>query len=318
MGEARLKREQAARAPCICRSGKAGGVCCFDGRRFWRAPSVVRLRKGENTLSLEGCYLNKTNSCHGKISNEHLISEAALKVIQAKQLTASGLPWQRESPMNIGLNTLVANCLCQFHNSALSALDTAAGQFFEALQLADLNRSAPGIQTLVSGHDFERWLLKTLFGFAYSESLRNIGKPLLPIFHSMIDPVSLLGNPASWPAGTGIFFIQNVGDRVTRNDEFALAPISLSESNELIGMKISVQGLIFDLLLVPREIALSTNAPGAYRPSSLSFIYKDYQNQVLISWSDDASHAEVRLQFESTISEQQVGRPPALQRFIQS
>lgn len=317
MGQAPSRRIQLAGAPCICRSGKAGGVCCFDGRRFWRAPAVVRLRRGENTLSLEGCYLNKTNSCCGKISNEHLISEAVLKVIQAKQLTAVGLPWQPESPMNIGLNTLVANCLCRFHNSALSPLDTAAGQFFEALQLADTSQSSRGFQILVSGHDIERWLLKTLFNFAYSKSLLNSGKPLLPLFHSTIDPVFLLENPASWPAGTGIYFLQNVGDRVTRNDEFALAPISMRDTNELIGMKISVQGLVFDLLLVPREITQSTNAPGVYRPGSLSFIYEDYQNQVLLSWADDAPHAEVRLQFESTIPDMPVGRPSALQRFIE-
>jgi hypothetical protein len=318
MGQARLKREQLAKTPCSCGSGKAGGACCFDGRRFWRAPSIVRLRKPENALSIEGCYLNKTNSCRGKISNEHLISEAVLKVIQAKQLTASGLPWQRESPMNVGLNTLVANCLCEFHNSALSPLDTATGQFFEALQLADTSQSGRGFQILVSGHDIERWLLKTLFNFAYSKSLLNSGKPLLPLFYGTIDPISLLENAASWPASAGMYFIQNVGDRVTRNDEFALAPLSMRETNELIGMKISVQGLVFDLLLVPREITRSTNVPGAYRPESLSFIYKDYQNQVLLSWADDAPHAEVRLQFESTIPDQQIGRPTALQRFIES
>lgn len=318
MGQARLKRKQLESMPCLCGSGKPGGTCCFDGRHFVRCPSVVRLSKPDNTLANEGCYLNQTSSCRGKISNEHLVSQAVLKVIQAKQLTASGLPWQRESPMNIGLNTLVANCLCEFHNNALSPLDTAAGQFFEALQLVDTDQSGAGFQILVSGHDLERWLLKTLFGFAYSKSLVNNGQPLLPTFHSMIDPISLLENPASWPASTGIYFIQNVGDKVTRNDEFALAPISMRETNELIGMKISVQGLVFDLLLVPREITQSTNAPGAYRPGSLSFTYKDHQNQVLISWADDALHAEVRLQFESTIPELQISRPAALQRFIES
>jgi hypothetical protein len=317
MGQARLKREQLAKASCICRSGKAGGLCCFDGRRFWRAPSIVQLTKSENTLSIEGCYLNKTNSCRGKISNEHLISEVVLKVIQAKQLTASGLPWQHESPMNIGLNTLVANCHCEFHNNALSPVDTAAGQFFKALQLADTSQSGQGFQILLCGHDIERWLLKTLLNFAYSKSLLNSGKPLLPLFHSTIDPISLLEYPASWPAGAGIYFIQNVGDRVTRNDEFALAPLSMRETNELIGMKISVQGLVFDLLLVPREIAQNANTPGVYRPASLNFIYEDYQNQVLLSWADDALDAEVRLQFESTASDQQIGRPSALQPFIE-
>src|SRR6266404_892642 len=176
MGQARLKRKKLEAAPCLCGSGKPGGSCCFDGHCYVRQPSIVRLTNPENTVSNDGCYLSQTNSCRTKLSREHLVSETVLKVIKKDQLSVSGLPWlPAGESKQIGLNDLVTKCLCDFHNSALSPLDAAGGQFFDAIQTADMNRSLPGIAPLVSGHDIERWLLKTLFGVAHSNSLASGG-----------------------------------------------------------------------------------------------------------------------------------------------
>lgn len=143
--------------PCLCGSGQAAGGCCFLDGRYQRRAAKITLIDPQRAGKLSSCYLATLGSCCDKRSREHLVSEAVLKVLEKEQLVVRGLPWQAADEMKIGRNTLTARCLCVAHNTALSGLDSAAAQFFSAIEKADHGRQGPGSRVLVSGHDIERW-----------------------------------------------------------------------------------------------------------------------------------------------------------------
>jgi hypothetical protein len=113
-------------------------------------------------------------SCKGKISGEHLISKAVIEVLRDDgEFTVSGVPWLAVGQeKSVGINSLVANCLCEKHNNALSDLDSAAALFITALREC-LESAAASEPYLFSGHDIERWLLKTLKAMAASGNLEQ-------------------------------------------------------------------------------------------------------------------------------------------------
>jgi hypothetical protein len=76
---------------------------------------------------------------------------------------------------------LTANCLCAKHNSALHPLDDAAKFFFASLR-SYLEVDAGSRHAIVSGHDVERWLLKTAKAAAVAKNLAMGREPLSRAF----------------------------------------------------------------------------------------------------------------------------------------
>jgi hypothetical protein len=95
----------------------------------------------------------------------------------------------------------------------------------------------------------------------------------LPKFHPGIDVARLLEDPKSWSNGTGIYFLQNVGDTITRSNEFSMAPLSIPKADDLVGLRFSVQGLVFDLVLLAPQGTPGGKAAGTYSPDKLRFVY---------------------------------------------
>ena len=82
----------------------------------------------------------------------------------------SGLPWLEAGEERIlAPQNLTANCLCVKHNSALHPLDDAAQYFFASLK-SYLELGAGSRHAIISGHDIERWLLKTAKAAAVSKN----------------------------------------------------------------------------------------------------------------------------------------------------
>jgi hypothetical protein len=303
MGQAKRKRQQTTVEACLCGSGKDAGTCCFVDGRFHRKPAAIVLTDPARSGTVEGCYLGSLGSCGEKASREHLVSQSVLKVIQKEKLRVQGLPWQEPGIwMEIGLQTLTSHCLCRTHNSALSPLDSAGAQFFAELEKADLNRTAPGRRVLISGHDIERWALKTLLAATYSKSLKDEdGVKLPPRFHQSIDFAALLSNPNSWPQGAGLYCTQPKGSRFRREDGVAFAAVTMPESQEIMGVRTLIQGIQFDVLAAtPPKL----NYAG-YRPSALRFQHQGFDNVLELFWEDLRNHADVVFRFDG------MDRPPA-------
>jgi hypothetical protein len=203
MGEASRKRKSMASAPCRCGSGKRAGTCCLGKTGWYKTPALVNLPNTGHNGSHPRCYLQGLHTCSDKISGEHIISETVLRAVAPDRLIASGFHWLRGDERPVAYSSLTTNNLCIVHNSRLSDLDAAAGRFFDAVKQCDLNRSETGCDFLFSGHDLERWVLKTTANIVASKNVARGGGPLLATLHPKIAIADMLQDPKAWPAGTG-------------------------------------------------------------------------------------------------------------------
>jgi hypothetical protein len=79
---------------------------------------------------------------------------------------------------------------------------------------------------LDSGHDIERWLLKSLKAMAVSENLGMGRKKLAGDFASDIRVLEMLENIRAWPMGTGLYCLMRAGEMTQNHNRFQIAPIT--------------------------------------------------------------------------------------------
>ncbi len=291
MGEAKRKREVNAKTPCPCGSQKLGGQCCYNGQSFHKPPAVLGLRALPQKSVVEKCYMRELLSCDGGISGEHLISESVIHVLRADgDFSVSGLPWLKDGETKIlSPQNLTANCLCSKHNSALSPLDDAARYLFSCLK-ACLDRDVESVRYLISGHDLERWLLKTIKAFAVSGNLAAGRQRLSGAFASDVQVLDMLDDPRSWPAGTGLYCVMNAGDVTQNHNRFQLAPYTNAQG-ELSGLGVNIMGLDFVLMLEPPDLTASPGLRRAtYRPGQIMITFAGVVNWIAITWEDGKPH----------------------------
>jgi hypothetical protein len=105
-------------------------------------------------------------------------------------------------------------------NSALHPLDDTAQYFFASLK-SYLERDDGMRHALVSGHDVERWLLKTAKAAAVSKNLARGRTPLSGAFSRDSALLDMLDDPRHWPEGAGLYCTMNAGDRIGRRSLIA-------------------------------------------------------------------------------------------------
>ncbi|MDH2347084.1 hypothetical protein [Bradyrhizobium sp. SSUT77] len=123
----------------------------------------------------------------------------------------AGLPWLEAGEEKI-IAPLTAKCLCVKHNSVLHQLDDAALYFFNSLK-SYLELDAGSRHAIVSGHDIERWLLKTAKAAAVSKNLARGRERLSGAFSRDDALLDMLDGPHQWPDGAGLYCIMNTGDK---------------------------------------------------------------------------------------------------------
>lgn len=291
MGEAKRKRAAIENCPCPCGSSKRALGCCYDGREWNKPAAVLGLRTLPRKSVVEKCYMRELHSCGDGISGEHLISKSVILVLKADgDFSVSGLPWLPEGEAKVlAPNNLTANCLCVRHNSALSPLDDAACFFFAALKFC-LDREADSARYIISGHDIERWLLKTIKAFAVSGNLARGQQRLSGAFTSDIRVLEMLDDPLSWPDGAGLYCVMNAGDVTHNHNRFQLVPY-ISTRDELSGLGVNIMGLDFVLMLERPDLALSPQLQRAtFRPSQIMIQFAKSFNWIAISWQDGKPH----------------------------
>jgi hypothetical protein len=172
------------------------------------------------------------------------------------EFTIGGTPWLAKGEFKpVGFQALKTKCLCQRHNSALHHLDDAALSFFTALRTAfESEGGAPA--AIVSGHDLERWLLKTLKAMAVSRNLGRDQDRLSGAFTDGIDVPRLLQDIGAWPEGAGLYCVMAPGDRTHNHNRFQLAPMT-TEAGTLSGLWANILGVSFVLMLEPLDLAES-------------------------------------------------------------
>jgi hypothetical protein len=186
--------------------------------------------------------MKELGSCVGPVSGEHIVSEAVIRVLMADgDFSISGLPWLTPGEAKIlPPQSLRANCLCTKHNSALHPLDDAAKYFFASLK-SFLEHDTGSRHALVSGHDIERWLLKTAKAAAVSKNLARGRERLSGAFSRDEAILDMLDSPHRWPEGAGLYCTMNAGDRTFNHSRFQLQPLT-NEQEDIEALALNILG----------------------------------------------------------------------------
>lgn len=198
--------------------------------------------------------MKELGSCVGPISGEHIISESVMRVLMAGgDFSISGLPWLEAGEERIlAPQNLTANRLCVKHNSALHPLDDAAQYFFASLK-SYLELGAGSRHAIVSGHDIERWLLKTAKAAAVSKNFARGRERLSGAFSRDEAILDMLDNPRQWPDSAGLYCVMNTGDLTVNHSRFQFQPLT-NDQDEIEALALNILGLRFVLLLEPPNV----------------------------------------------------------------
>jgi hypothetical protein len=257
---------------------------------------VIDLNKKGHGLAHDRCYLKETNGCSEKISGEHLVSANALRVLDDTGVYVGGFPWMEKGKIKqIGFGALVANRLCESHNSALSPLDAAAGRLFRAIKDSDIKADQGPQHFLISGHDIERWFLKTIAAFAASRNLSKNGQRITGRWEATVNVQQLLEDHTAWKRPLGLYFMNRLGQKVARSDDLNIGPLMTIDRDEIAGVTMQLQGLWFGVLAVDRPITGTLLEGAIYRPASIIYNYGAWKSIIQFSWDDTATHDEVVL-----------------------
>ena len=284
------------KGPCPCGSGKPAHLCCFNGHNWHKPPAVLGLKALPPTERVKKCYIKELGSCVPPISGEHIISDSVCQILMGDgEFSISGLPWLEAGEVKI-IAPPKAKCLCTKHNSALSPLDAAARYFFASLK-SYLEHDAGSRHAIISGHDLERWLLKTAKAAAVSRNLARGREPLSGAFSGDNAILDMLDGPRHWPEGAGLYCIMNTGDLTENTARFQFQPLT-NERDDIEGLAVNILGFRFVLLLETQDL---NKYPGLcdakYRPGRILISYPASTNWVTLSWDDGKVHEALTVQW---------------------
>jgi hypothetical protein len=247
--------------------------------------------------------MRELGNCEGPISGEHLISEAVIDVLrEGGEFTVSGLPWLAAGESKkLAPGNLIAKCLCKGHNSALSPLDGCAQLFFSTLKHC-LEDAATPQALLISGHDLERWLLKTLKAMAVSGNLASGRQKLPGAFQRDVDIIQMLERPDGWPAATGLYFVMEPGARFTNNKRITIEPWYGDNRQKIVGLWTSFLGFEFVLMVASPDVERSPILKQwMHRPGRIEITVGRTTRLIELSWADRVEHAAITTKFDMSV-----------------
>lgn len=297
MGEAKRKKEAVLNGPCPCGDSKESARhCCFDGRGWHKPAAILGLKTLPPGGLVARCYMKELGSCVGKISGEHVISDSVCKVLMdGGEFSISGVPWLEAGEVKI-IPPIEANCLCVKHNSSLSPLDSAAKHFFASLK-SFLKQDDGSRHTIISGHDLERWLLKSAKAAAVSGNLAQGKIKLSGAFSQDASLLNMLDDPHYWPEGAGLYCVMNTGDMTENTLRFQFQPL-INDHGEIEALGVNIMGFRFVLLLESPNLTKYPFLEGArYRPNRIVISYPLSTNWLTMCWDDGKEHDILKVQW---------------------
>jgi hypothetical protein len=206
MGQAKRRKT----APCVCGTGLPGEQCCWTPTGYYKKPAVIDLHNTGLQGRHNGCYMRATNACDLKLSGEHLISEGVLKVLVDERVELSGTPWLKGQKKILPFTAMTSNCLCTRHNSLLSPIDVVGANFFAVIQKCGTTDVGRGLYFLLSGHDVERWMLRSLAVFGVSKNFAIDGAVIDQEFIDRLRIIELLEKPGLWQKPVGFYLLRGL------------------------------------------------------------------------------------------------------------
>jgi hypothetical protein len=210
-----------------------------------------------------------------------------------------GFNWQemRSTQQQLPTPSLASRILCKRHNEALSGLDAMALRFFQILDSAIRQTEGRDRVALFDGTDFERWMLKTLCGAAFSANA-DIGD--LPTdWRPDLLWLNILFRGEPFPERLGLYFAGETSDRIEGG--FKLSTIA-NTSDGLYGVRIALDDELFLLLMdtPPEDLSRTYLARYLYRPKQIVLLNGDSENVFAFGWHDQFWHDIRVVKYEKT------------------
>lgn len=262
------------------------------------------------------CYANTRAGCSTRISGEHYISHALIKLytFDDPEVTLQPTPNYR-IPVSIRPKKFVANVLCTAHNNGLSDADAAALTFASFLRgIAIQYRNGAGDwggpeSIVVSGDDFQRWLLKLLVTHAAADVFTADGGKRMKTTITG-ESIDLLLDRAEWPKTWGMGVTGDLGNPHLKFDPFTnvetiiddwwgAEPLIKHDPPHMLGGVVDLAGVSFTLCVFNQSEALKHDDPinpllrAVQRPSSLTWTLDGVPKTVHFTWSDPWNHVPI-------------------------
>lgn len=229
-----------------------------------------------------------TNNCSEGKSREHYISEAILR--RFHDLNVSGMPWQEKGETKIlPAKSLVANILCERHNSALAPIDLLGVKAFDALTEAcdyALNRRWPGRAEhyLISGEGLELWMFKLAAGIHFGGIAAADGRIVRDTCGFPMDELIGALTSATLPPTSGLWISQLPG--LVQRGQIGVGPLIEIRTNRHLGVQVQFGPIQFAFLMETPVATAKEFEKYAHlrRPRVIDFHGPDRDARVVLSW----------------------------------
>jgi hypothetical protein len=273
--------------PCPCGNNIPLKDCCLglDGVPRINVPNLVPtgLFTGHSN---EHCYLKSTQNCSTKTSKEHFISRSVLQQL-GEPLQWIGLPWEKPGvDIKYGLSSLSSHILCDRHNSALSPLDELASNAFKAIRSSsdELNVRSLARRNkwfLISGEALELWAFKTICGLFHASVAARNKQSLNKAYSINVSRFEKAVFQRYVDADCGLYVTPNTGQRTP----LVCAPLSVEQDKRVIGVRIGLAALEFDVILDPTGVNVDyLNRNFFYRPWLINMSSQKRTHTMVLSW----------------------------------
>jgi hypothetical protein len=211
------------------------------------------------------------------MSKEHFISRNILEKITKNdklKFENAGHFFGGKSSVEIGIDGFASKVLCDNHNSALSALDAAAGATFQRIE--ELTKDLVGVLVkgcnlnsfhVASGIDMERWMIKVFCGLAAAGKIRSVSgriEQLSSLPHELFE--ALMG-ATLLEAPLGLY-MHNFDGQI-RKPGLLFATIMLTDGSDQVGGLRLNLGVMNFVLVTSQRYNQTFNEPTWYRHQTL-------------------------------------------------
>lgn len=274
--------------PCPCGSNKRALSCCLARGHYFRHPAPVRRPALYTNLARRRCFLSFWRDCSRRLTGEHYISEAVLRAtipcaLQDRPLFRAP-PWAPELK-GLPISALTANILCESHNQMFSPLDAQAGQLWSAMRdLIDVDidpRTTPRFR-LFSGHDIERWMLKTILSTFHAGYKRQNDGALLRLPVPVTELARKFLDVSLWNDNSGLY----IDTKVERTNSFLFHSWNASD-----GMIVAAEFYMFGVRMIflpwpVDDVTVIVPTSARHRPDGIAFRVGEETKFIGLSWND--------------------------------
>lgn len=239
---------------------------------------------------MENCWARSLGDCSDEISKEHLVSAG---LWEGDGVDVIGFDWCRDGK-RVGINSVVSKILCKKHNNALSPLDSAAKQAFQALRDFTAISNKRTTQRLRKWKVvrleiqepwlLERWFLKTAINLCIAKSPNYVWRETQTPMDQ--PPESLVRMAFGHEAVTkprGLYVAGGIGTEIQFQDIVSLVPLTYDGPN-LVSALFEFRGVRFVFHFeeheLPPMLNLSTPGESQWRSNNLLYHLKRMNGKV--------------------------------------